>query len=238
MSFIDKDGVKYSTWEKTADICEFDKNLTEFVMPKMLVDGGEEYTIQYIRGVSGYRPNNNIKKLFINDSFSSLVAVSDYFEDLEYVEVDENNPHFKSINGMIFSHDEKTLLFVPACCDIVDLSGCTKLQKISSYAFLRKKLSKVIFPDSVKEIAENAFYSCDNLKEVTIPKGVTKLPKTTFIYCDWLQSVIVPKTVKKLLRNTFSECPSLIVYCEHEEMPSDWNKDSFKKCEVVFGHKE
>lgn len=49
--------------------------------------------------------------------------------------------------------------------------------------------SKVVIPDSVKEIENTCFYGNQNIKSVVIPKSVTKIGKNAFMGCSNLSKV-------------------------------------------------
>ena len=68
--------------------------------------------------------------------------------------VDDNNPEYKSIDGVIYSKDEKTLMFFPAGLtgDYVFSDKVTKLEKIAGIAFMSSKLTSIKLPETVKNI--------------------------------------------------------------------------------------
>lgn len=238
MSFIEKDGIKFSLVANYVDVCGFNDSITEYVMPEEVMHESKIYSIRKIRAVDTDKPYNKIKVLTINSSFYNLDGIFDFFKLCEYVNVNENNPYLKSIDGLVFSKDEKALMYVPPCYKGLDLTRYPKLKKIESYVFSDTCMECITLPDNINELAEYAFHLNYNLKEVKLSRGIVKLEKTVFNCCHSLESIVIPKTVEKITKNSFCDCPSLIVYCEHEQMPSDWNKYTFNKCEVVFGHKE
>lgn len=81
-------------------------------------------------------------------------------ESIEEFIVDGNNSFYKSIDGIIFSKDEKVIVAFPQ----------------------NKDLTEYIIPDSVETIGDYAFYSNNNLKKITVPDSVTAVKNAAFEY--------------------------------------------------------
>ena len=75
--------------------------------------------------------------------------------------VDNANENYKSVDGVLFTIDGKTLMCYPA-------------------AHARNKYA---IPYGVTTIEESAFMNCDNLISVIIPNSVTSIEKESFYYC-------------------------------------------------------
>ena len=78
-----------------------------------------------------------------------------------------------------------------------------------------QKLTKIIIPDSVKEISKNCFLKCTNLKEVNIPTSVTKLGEFCFADCSSLTKINILESnesinsVKEIGAECFGKCGNL-----------------------------
>lgn len=72
----------------------------------------------------------------------------------------------------------------------------------------RKRIRKIILPDSVKVIEEHAFYQCKALAEINIPAGVTEICEKTFAYCN-LKSIVLPDSVQSIGEAAFASCAKL-----------------------------
>lgn len=95
--------------------------------------------------------------------------------NLSEIIVDESNPNFKSVDGVVFSKDGKTIVAYPVA-----------------------KSSKYDIPADVSKIAEAAFGNCHKLTAVLIPEGVTNIPENAFSYCTSLAEVKLPSTLKTI----------------------------------------
>lgn len=97
--------------------------------------------------------------------------------NISEITVDENNPNFKSVDGVVFSKDGKTIVAYPVA-----------------------KSGKYEISADVNTIAEAAFASCPKLSSVTIPEGVTDIPENAFSYCTSLAEVKLPSTLKTIAK--------------------------------------
>lgn len=72
-----------------------------------------------------------------------------------------------------------------------------------------KLLTKLVVPEGVEIIGNNAFASCRSLKSVTLPKGVKRIERGAFAACDKLKSINFPNTLEYIDDCAFSGCESL-----------------------------
>ena len=104
------------------------------------------------------------------------------YTPLEAINVDENNPNYKSVDGILFNKDMTTLLCrpirmkgdsytIPDTVDTIDTSAC------AANIFLKN----VILTDNVKTIGDKAFNDCHSLEYVDFgSNGTVELGKTVF----------------------------------------------------------
>lgn len=96
--------------------------------------------------------------------------------------VESDNQTYVSLDGVIFTKDEKTLIAYPAGRkgDFIVPDGT---EKIGESAFADCRVENVYIPDSVKSIGKGAFSGCMSLKELSIPNGIScdgeVLPRST-----------------------------------------------------------
>ncbi|MGN0532425.1 MAG: leucine-rich repeat domain-containing protein [Eubacterium sp.] len=118
---------------------------------------------------------------------------------LESINVDENNPYFCSVDGVLYNKDKTQLLFYP--------NAKTMLKKDKSGAIIGG--GTLVLPDSVVSIRDNAFYLCSNLYSITFNQGLKTIGNKAFLKCENLQSVEFPNTVEEIGTDAFSYCNSL-----------------------------
>lgn len=117
------------------------------------------------------------------------------FKDAESVFVNENNPYFKTVDGVLFSKDMKTLIYYPR----------------------NKKDIEYTVPDTVTTIAHAAFASCKNLTKINLPKGLELIDACAFDGCTNVKNMIIPEKVGVIEAYAFTDCNSL----ENIKLPSN-----------------
>ena len=150
---------------------------------------------------------------------------------------DNEDSHFHSISGILYSDDYSTLIICPngkkeASVDsrvirlgVNSFYGCikletllfeknSKLQTIGSNTFYNCiSLSTVEFPNSLKNISENAFFGCTNLTTLNFGEEsqLTTLGSETFKGCTLLKNVNLPKIspLNEISKSIFEDCSSL-----------------------------
>ena len=103
--------------------------------------------------------------------------------------VDSQNPYYKSYGGNVYSKDMSVLVIAAPGKFLT-----------SGYKF--------IFPKSVTEIGESAFYGTA-IESVTIPSNVKNIGKMAFAGCSLLSEVIIQNGVERIYDNVFLSCDSL-----------------------------
>ncbi len=146
-----------------------------------------EENIEYIED---YAFNNlvNLTSIYLPSSLSIYYNFAfNNIPNLKSIEVDENNPHFKSLNNDLYSKDLKRLYKVSLKKDNEEyeynlLNG---VEVISSNAFdSLANLVKINFSSSLKKVDSNAFMNLKDLKEVNFNEGLLFLDFASFLNCN------------------------------------------------------
>ena len=161
--------------------------------------------------------------------------------NLTAVMVDENNPTYLSVDGVVFSKDQTVLHFwpskiselkIPAATtsieegsDSPDMIRIEVAEENPAYRSIDGVLynkegtvllqcpqakTEVHIPDTVTEIRYNAFYNCNRLTQIDIPETVAIIGSGVFSGCSGLTKIEVPEAVTKIEYNTFENCTGLI----------------------------
>lgn len=134
--------------------------------------------------------------------------------------VEEGNAHFKTIDGVLFSTDETTLVAYPAG-DMNDHYIIPEtVTGIAEGAFrFSKALATIEIPDSVTELGDEAFYG-SGVVTLTIPGSVAQIGSKVFYGCESLVAVYLEEGVTTLGQDpeeqsmikgnlTFAQCHNL-----------------------------
>ncbi len=109
---------------------------------------------------------------------------------LERIEVDPNNPYYKSVDGVLFNKSgEKLLIYPPAKPDGL-YSVPDGTSEISECAFFNvQNLTEVKLPDSVKYIGDHTFERCSKLQKIDLSR-VIRIGRSAFSCCEHLDNII------------------------------------------------
>lgn len=129
-----------------------------------------------------------------------------YIEELE-----SRVSRYKTVDGILYSADMKTLILCPA-----GKTGAVTIpdgvERIRKQAFFGSKISKVTFPDSLIRLQKEAFYGCENLKEIDFGNGIEQIggdgSQDIFSGCP-VEKLIFPPQVKEIGISAFYSCGEL-----------------------------
>lgn len=153
-------------------------------------------------------------------------------KSLKSITVDDENANYKSVDGVLYTKDGKTLVLYPAAraqsnyqilvgtenidkfafMNSSNLKGITipdTVKFIGSYAFSNTTIESVIIPDSVVTMESDAFYGCKSLKNVVLSRGLEEIGASAFKECAALESITIPDNIKIIEFNAFNGCNSL-----------------------------
>jgi len=216
----------------------------DYVVPEG-VETIREYAFSYTPGVTGVKFSDSLVsigqhvfeecielktvtfgKSFKNigdDAFNRCTRLTSFF-------VDEANPYFKSVDGVLFDKNQSTLTRFPCgkgisytIPDSVETIGhhafqCYNFQHINfgknvkylgNYSFSGTSLTSVVLPDSVESIGTYAFSYCTNLQTLVLPESVTTIEENVFLYCTVLKNVTFGGSIKTIKADAFHACQNL-----------------------------
>jgi hypothetical protein len=132
-----------------------------------------------------FAPNGITGNVTISDSVTEIGSFF-YCNSLTGITVDENNPNYASVDGILYNKEKTRLIFAP--------NGIT---------------GNVTIPNGVTWIEVQAFSSCTSLTGVTIPNSVTGIGQQAFYGCTSLTDITIPNSVTYIGQQAFSGCTSL-----------------------------
>lgn len=152
------------------------------------------------------------KKVIIEDENIRYDDALMYKFSNKYIEELESRvSRYKTVDGILYSADMKTLILCPAgkTGEVIIPDGVMRIRK---QAFFGSKISKVIFPDSLLRLQKEAFYGCENLKEIDFGNGIEQIgvdgSQHIFSRCS-VEKLIFPSQVKEIGINAFYSCGEL-----------------------------
>ena len=145
----------------------------------------------------------------------------------------EDNPRFRTLDGVLFDNEIKTLLVYPGKKAGNDYLVPEGVETIGDAAFSGcKSLITIIFPDSLQTIGKNAFWDCESLKSVEFPESLKTIGDWAFCCCLSLRKVVFPKSLSTIGTKAFSDCATLAKV----ELPAGLQKigtNAFEGCPSI-----
>ena len=112
----------------------------------------------------------------------------DLCTELERFECEEGSTYYTAEDGVLYANTSqgKMLAMAP-----------------------KKLAGKLVVPDDVTIVRQNAFNSCTLLTEVQLPAALTKIDGATFRFCSSLAKINIPESVTYIGQRSFEGCSSL-----------------------------
>jgi len=152
--------------------------------------------------------------------------------NLATITVDQRNPRYQSVDGVLFNKRRTTLIQCPGakagqyvipvrvtsigkgafygCYSLTHVVMPSTVTRIGEYAFFYcDNLANVSIPDSVTTIGVCAFQNCGNLTSITISARITVIKDYTFAGCGRLLDVVIPDSVTAIGNSAFYDCTCL-----------------------------
>lgn len=132
-----------------------------------------------------FSSSTHFEKIVIPDTIQYIdTEIFTTFYGLKEFEIDENNPVFKSVDGVLFDKEGKTLLSYPRDYERAAYDVPNKTETIADKAFyMNSKLCKVTFPKTLRVIGYRAFTGCSQLTDAEFNKGLKEIGGWAFSDC-------------------------------------------------------
>ncbi len=168
--------------------------------------------------INGVPVNSFIVNCNLNAGTVTLPASIEYFNDsidlqydnTQYYIVSEDNPWFRSVDGIIYNKDMTELVKVPSNyeSDEIVIPDTVKTIRRGAFHSLRHVRS-VILPEGLEIIGANAFCGADKLCKIYMPETLDTICDNAFNGCTALEEILIPENVKHIGFNAFDDCPAV-----------------------------
>ena len=129
-------------------------------------------------------------------------------ESLEAVTVDSDSKYYKTLDGVLYTKDERVLVWCPPK-GITSHTVSEKTETIAPYAFyMNQSLKNIVLPSNLRLIGERAFSTCLLLESVNIPASVYDIGLYAFYNCEGMKTVTFEKNsiLQNIQDGTFEAC--------------------------------
>jgi len=161
----------------------------------------ETFSIYYCKNIESITLPKSVKEF---DGMNGIGCLK-----LKEINVANDNPYFKSVEGVLYTKDEATLVKFPRAKNSTSYSVLAQTKTIENHAFENTLIENIELPSTLTNIERYAFESCENLEYVEIPNSVTAIGSGAFSHCKKLKAVVISDNVKSLESFVFSYCTNL-----------------------------
>lgn len=109
---------------------------------------------------------------------------------LQSIQIDADNPNYKSADGIVFNKEGTVLVHYPAA----------------------KEGNDYTVPDAVTAIGDSAFDHNQNLQSITLTQNITQIGNSAFWRCDALTGFTIPKNVTMIGNSAFANCSRVTAF--------------------------
>lgn len=175
------------------------------------------------------------KELYIPKTIKHIYDDGFYgMKRLEKIVVDEENPVYDSRNNCNAIIETATNKLVRASKNTI-IPNDIKIIGKNSYQGLN--IEKIIIPDNVTIIEDNAFFESPFIKEIKLSKNIVKIGKAAFFASAGLEEIEIPASVEVIGENAFGMCDGLrkITFCNDSKIREIGSMHAFnlKKLEKI-----
>lgn len=189
--------------------------VSELNIPPTVEHKGKTYTVVAVAHSAWIIQRNEISSIKLPKTINQVVPHIPWAKkDLKKIIVDEDNPYYASIDGILYNKDASKLIICPPGKTEVDVPE--SVSEIGEYAFTEGRLRSINLPEGLNIIEKNAFFGCDKLESIELPPSLTSVGNYAFQGCSALQSVSIPSLLGKFLAGTFFGCHNLRTFIVDE----------------------
>lgn len=171
------------------------------LIPDEVLSSGEMIPVTSL-GEGVFR-NLAVDSVKLGKNVSSLTG--DSFLDagsLEEILVDEENPSFSSLDGVLFQGED--LVRYPIAKEGEEYVVPSGTRNVLAHAFEDVGgLARVTLPEGVLSLGEECFASARGLREISFPEGLQSIGDMAFSYTSSLEEVVLPEGLLTLGEGSF-----------------------------------
>lgn len=134
------------------------------------------------------RAEENIYSIDENEIFSRDVIEAEQMKIITAFEVSPDHASYKTMNGVLYSKDGKTLIAYPAGRKDAAYQMEDTVEEIAPCAFSFTQLQWIHFPAieawQVERIGENAFFGCENLRQICLQPSISFIGEQALHGCS------------------------------------------------------
>ena len=147
---------------------------------------------------------------------------------LRAIIVDEANPYYTDIDGVLYTKDKSEILLYPT----YHTEYLVKIGKVPEGYFETHDETYEI-PEGVKRIATGCFYKTWGIKKITLPSTLESIGDMAFFKCESMTLAQLPDSLKEIGNDSFSYCKVMEGVMFIPESVDNIGHHCFYKCEKL-----
>ena len=193
--------------------------------------------------ISGFSNYTNLINITIPASVTNIISSFSGTTSLESIEVSNDNPNYKSVDGVLYNKDGTILIQYPLGSSRTSYIISNSVISIGLYAFYScSNLEDITFESNsqVTRIEHETFYNCSSLISITLPDSLIIIGDYSFKNCTSLTTLTIPNSVTHIESSAFNNCNNLdsIIFEDNSQIISI-SSQAFSHCSsltsVIFG---
>lgn len=183
------------------------------VIPETVTHDDVVYTVTAI-GNTAFAGNRNLESITLHEQImyigvyaftnsgitsinipKSVTCLGDYAfygcSNLTTINVDSENPHYLSANGVLFDKERTELICFPSAKEADSYTVPSTVTEIADFAFFYTIVKSVTLPSGLTSIGYAAFYGNSNISTIVIPSTVTSIDESAFRLMPKLSAINV-----------------------------------------------
>ncbi|MBR5772862.1 MAG: leucine-rich repeat domain-containing protein [Clostridia bacterium] len=237
---LSKKKYTYDTVESGCRLSEYNGGKTDNILTLdcMVNEDGTADSGTPVTAVRNYAVTCNefLEFIFIGKDITDLEYNCFYYcSNLKAIFVDEANPVYTAIDGVLYKKDITEIIFCPiknseyrtalamGVKAPTDEESCKEFLEATKDFFppieedmteevkntLAKSGALYTIPDTVTDIAPFCFSYCERLTKIDVPDGVKTIGQMSFFKCKSLESIYLPDGLESIGSDGLSYCETL-----------------------------
>ncbi len=216
-------------------------SLAEIKIPQSIKEIGD-HCFSRCRALTSIELPNALTKLgsqsFYETSLASvtlpatLVEYNQAFDHCDYLTeilVDEQNPKFSTIDGILFNKEKDVIYQYPMGKKEIEYTVPSNVRGLAAFSFAYSHLKSVNLPEGLSFIGSWCFNESE-IENINIPNSIKSISYRTFGGCRNLKSIILPTSLTELDYESFAYCTNLNTVYSLASTPPSAIYDTFEKC--------
>lgn len=163
-------------------------------------------------GTRAFAGCNSLEELTLPATLTSKLGQKWVFgcDFLSAIWVEEGNPTYSSLEGVLYSKDRRTLFVYPPNYPVATYELPEKVANIGDFAFANSKLTSINLNNALR-LGEGAFYQNQELKVVEFGLNFTSIGKGAFEDCTLLNELRFKGNAPAVTDSSFLGMPEEVV---------------------------